>query len=141
VGDFENRTGEGVFDQVLQELVTTTLEQSRYLNLFPSGQLPEVLQRMKRSPTSRLDEATGMEICRREGLQALVVGSIARIGDDYLVALRALNPDGRSLFSARETARGQKAVVPLLDKLVVELPEQLGESVEAIRRTESRWSR
>jgi hypothetical protein len=82
VGDFENRTGEGVFDQVLQELVTTTLEQLRYLNLFPSGQLPEVWQRMKRPPTSRLDEATGMEICRREGLQALVVGSIARIGDD-----------------------------------------------------------
>jgi hypothetical protein len=58
-----------------------------------------------------------------------------------MVTLRAPNPDGRSLFSARETARGQKAVVPLLDKLVVELQEHLWESVEATARTKSRWSR
>ncbi len=135
VADFENRTGEAVFDQVLPELVTTTLEQSRYLNLFPSSQLPEVLLRMKRPATSRLDEATGLEICRREGLQALVLGSVARIGDDYLLTLRALNSEGRSLFSGQETARGQKAVVPVLDKLAVQLREQLGESVEAIRKS------
>lgn len=135
VADFENRTGEPVFDHTLRELLTTALEQSRYINVFPSSQIPEVLQRMQRPATSRIDEAIGREMCLREDLQGLVLGSISRIGDNYLLNLKAVNPEGRSLFSQKEIAKGQTEVLPALDHLAAQLREQLGESLDAIRKS------
>ena len=134
IGDFENRTGEPVFDPTLRELVTTSLEQSQLLSVFPSVGISEALQIMRRAPNVRIDQDLGLEMCLRENLGALVLGSIARIGPIYVINLRALAPDGETLFSADDQAEDQQKVLSALDRLVARLRAKLGESLETIRK-------
>jgi tetratricopeptide (TPR) repeat protein len=132
VGDFDNRTGDPVFDRTLRELLTTSLEQSPHLNVFPSSRLPEVLRRMRRDPASRLDEATGLEICQREGLRALVTGSISRLGESYVLVVRAVSCEGTSLASAEGSAARPEGVAATLDAAARQLRVGLGESMKSV---------
>lgn len=134
IGDFDNRTGEPIFDPTLRELVTTSLEQSQLLSVFPSVAIHEALQRMRRAPSVRIDQDLGLDMCLRENLGALVLGSISRIGSIYVINLRALAPDGETLFSADDQAADQRKVLSALDRLVARLREKLGESLESIRK-------
>ncbi len=136
VADFDNRTGDPVFDQTLRELVTTSLEQSKSLSVVPSEGVQESLQRMRRPADVRIDQPLGLEICIRESLDALVLGSIARIGTTYVVNLTALGPDGSALFSAEERAEDQRRVLPALDRALARLRAKLGESPESISKGE-----
>lgn len=130
VADFDNRTGEAVFDETLRELVTTSLEQSKLLSIFPDAGLSEVLQRMRRPRDVRIDQSLGQEICAREDLGAVVLGSIARIGGVYVLTLRAVRPNGEVLFSAKDRAKDQTSVLPAVDRLATRLLQELGESPE-----------
>jgi serine/threonine protein kinase/tetratricopeptide (TPR) repeat protein len=135
VADFENRTGELIFDQTLRELLTTTLEQSHYLTVFPLSRVPDVLQRMERSGTARLDEATGREICMREGLQALLTGSISRIGKNYVLVARAVSPSGRNLASIQQIVPEADQVPAAMDVIAEKLRTGLGESGSSVTET------
>lgn len=135
VGEFENRTGEPIFDQTLPELVTASLEQSHYLNVFPSSRVPDVLQRMEKPVTSRIDEEIGREICQREGLEAVVLGSISRLGSSYLLLARAVRPGGQTIVTIHQTIIDASHVPAELDVVVQKLRTGLGESASAVQET------
>src|SRR5262249_55942541 len=103
VGGVDNRTGDSTFDQMLPELLATTLEQSHAINVFPRSNLGYVLRRMQRDPVTPIDEAIGREICQREGLSAVVVQSMTRLGGSLLLVVRAVLPDGRLMASTQQT--------------------------------------
>jgi eukaryotic-like serine/threonine-protein kinase len=135
VGDFENHTGDPVFDETLGTLLTTGLEQSRYLSVFPSAQRHDVLERMRRPSNSRINEEVGREICLRENLRGVVLGGIVKVGAEYVITIRALNPEGKALFSAQGTAAEQRQILTVLDDLQSRLRRELGESLDAIKST------
>ena len=135
VGEFENRTGEPIFDQTLAELLTASLEQSHYVNLFPSSRMADVLQRMEKPLTARIDEQTGREICQREGLQALLFGSISRLGSSYVFVARAVRPDGQTLVTVDQSISDASHVPAELDVVVQKLRTGLGESLAAVQET------
>ncbi len=132
IGEFENRTGEPVFDQTLAELLAISLEQSHRLSVFPHSRLPDVLQRMERPADVRIDERVGLEICQREDLQALLIGSISKIGEGYVVVARALSPEGKSLVSTQQMATGASQVPMALDTVAQDLRKGLGESLSVV---------
>jgi len=66
VASFDNRTGEAVFDETLREVVTTSLQQSKLIGIFPDAGLSEALQRMRRPRDVRVDQNLAQEICARE---------------------------------------------------------------------------
>ncbi len=134
VTEFDNRTGEPIFDQTLRELVSTALEQSRYVRVFPSNRLPEVLRRMERPDTVRINDEIGREICQREGLQALISGSISRLGNSYILMARAVNAKGETLVST-QTEVSQAARVPAaVDRVAQTLRTGLGESRASVEQ-------
>ena len=108
VGDFENSTGEPVFDNTLREMFTSSLEQSHLVQVFPTSRLVDVLQRMGRPPNQAIDEKTGREICQREGLQGLLLGSIAKFGHTYNLVARIQSPSGSDIVT-------ENVAVPTVD--------------------------
>jgi serine/threonine protein kinase/tetratricopeptide (TPR) repeat protein len=129
ISDFDNQTGEAVFDRSLLTALSVSVEQSAHVNVVPPERLSESLKRMGKNPGDRIDEATGRQICLRESVRALLVPSISRVGQQYILSARLINPQtGASAWSDIETAHGQNEILSALGKLATHVRRGLGES-------------
>jgi len=133
VGDFENRTGEPVFDNTLSEMFSSTLQQSRYVAVFPPSRLTDVLRRMGRPPRERIKEDIGREICQREGLQGVLLGSITRMGSKYVLIARIEAPSGADVVTAERSAASADDIPAQVDAIAERLRRTLGESLESLK--------
>jgi tetratricopeptide (TPR) repeat protein len=133
VGDFENRTGEPVFDNTLREMFTASLEQSHVVQVFPTSRLVDVLQRMGRPPTQRIDETIGREISQREGLHGVLVGSIVRLGRTYVLLARTQSPSGSDIITTQGSAASPDDVPARVDEIAERVRRKLGESLQSLK--------
>lgn len=131
--DFNNLTGDTIFDQSLLTALEISLQQSAYVNVYPRTRINEVLERMGLEKTSRIDENLGIEIAKREGIKLIVTCSISEIGDIYSVSSEIIEvKTGETLRSQSFQANGKNAVLGSLDKLGRKLRKDLGESLKSI---------
>ncbi len=136
IADFDNQTGDPVFDKTVEESLTIALQQSRHINVLPRARIYEALQRMRRAGAARIDEDVGLEISRRENVQVLIAGSILRSGDTYRIVARAQDTaSGALLFGASETFRGKDALYASMDRLAQRVRKNLGEAANAISQS------
>jgi len=84
VADFENRTGDAVFDQTLRQGLAVQLEQSPFLSLVSEQHIRQILPLMDRPAESRLTPEVTREICERTGGAAVLEGSITGLGSEYV---------------------------------------------------------
>ncbi len=91
LADFVNTTGDAVFDGTLKQALAVQLEQSPYLNIVPDQTVRKALQFMGRSKDERVTGSVAREICEREHIKAMLSGSIATLGSEYVVAIDATN--------------------------------------------------
>ena len=91
LADFVNTTGDEVFDGTLKQGLAVQLEQSPYLNIFPEERARETLRLMERLQDEKITRDVGREICQRRGIKALLVGTIASLGRNYVITLEAIN--------------------------------------------------
>jgi serine/threonine protein kinase/tetratricopeptide (TPR) repeat protein len=133
LGDFENKTGDAVFDGTLRQGLAVQLQQSPFLNLLPGPQVRETLRMMGHSPDDRITPEMGREICEREGVKAFVAGSIANLGTHYVLTLVAVNGrTGEMLAHEQLEAANKEAVLAALSQAAIQLRKQLGESLRSI---------
>lgn len=135
IADIENHTPDAVLDHTVREFLAGTLEQSSILRVFPDGELPEALQRMGKPPGTDIGTQLAIDLCQREGLYAVIVGSITRIGDEYAVIFRALDCRGEVITSATANARTQAQIIESIESASSALRKSLGESAESITAT------
>ncbi|MGH9511582.1 MAG: protein kinase domain-containing protein [Terriglobales bacterium] len=133
IGDFENKTGEPVFDNTLPEMFTSSLEQSQAVEIFPASRLVDVLQRMGSPPNQRIDENTAREICQREGLKGFLTGSVARFGHTYSLVVRVQSPSGADITSASETVPSADDIPRKVDEIAEAVRRKLGESLKSLK--------
>ncbi len=133
VGDFENKTGEPVFDSTLREMFTSSLEQSHLVEVFPTSRLVDVLQRMGRPPGQLVDGQVGREICLREGLKALLVGSIAKFGHTYALVVHIQSPSGSDLATENVTIQSADDVPQKVDEVAEKVRRELGETLQSLK--------
>jgi len=132
--DFDNQTGETVFDRSLLAALTVSLEQSAHANIFPRARIPDTLKRMDKSATEGINESVGREICLRENIRGLLNCRIARVGQEYVLSAQLIDPhSGNSVRSYLERATGQDSVLNALDKIASRLRQDLGESLSSIQ--------
>jgi tetratricopeptide (TPR) repeat protein len=130
VTDFENLTGEQVFDRSLRVAAEVGVAQSQYVNVFPAQRLQQALQRMQRAAGDTLDETLASEVALREGIKAVMTGSIARVGDSYTITARLVDPQSRTaLLSESVRAVDKASILPALDELLTTVRRRLGESL------------
>src|SRR5712691_5516826 len=89
--DWVNTTGDAVFDGTLKQALAVQLGQSPFLNIFGDDRVRETLRYMGRSPDERVTNQVAREICERQGIKAMLTGSIASLGSHYVITLEALN--------------------------------------------------
>lgn len=136
IGDFENSSGESIFDESLREGLGVALNQSAHVNVFPRPRVADALRRMRRNPTTPIDSSLGREICRREGVKVFLTGAIRRSGNTFQIAVQAVDPvSGRLLRGEKEEFTAREEFFDRVDRLARRLRETLGESLARIDQT------
>ncbi len=135
IADLANETGDSVFDGSLDIALSSALQQSQHVNIFPRTRAAETLRRMERRPGGAIDGAVAREIALRENLRVVVVPSITAVDSVYILTIRVVDPaTGADLKSRSAQANGRTAVLEVLTDLAKRLRRDLGESRLAIAR-------
>jgi pentatricopeptide repeat protein len=135
LADFANTTGDSVFDGTLKQALAIQLEQSPFLNVLADRKVNATLKLMNRAPSERITQEVAREICIRTNSKGLLTGSIASIGSQYLIGLKAVNcQTGDTLASAEATAENRDKVLMALGDVGNQLREKLGESLASLEK-------
>jgi eukaryotic-like serine/threonine-protein kinase len=90
LADFSNSTGDPVFDATLRQGLAVQLEQSPFLKLVSDAQISQTLRLMGQPPEAKLTPEIARDLGQRVGSKAYIAGSIANLGSDYVIGLRAV---------------------------------------------------
>ncbi len=135
LADFDNTTGEAIFDNALKLALGAGLEQSPFLNVLSDDKVKEQLRFMGLAGDTKLTEATAQQVCQRSGSKAVLLGSIAGIGGQYKIGLKAIDCNTGDELAAEEADAGsQKQVLPALTKATRRIREKLGESLASVQK-------
>src|SRR5256714_1138341 len=135
IADFSNSTGDPVFDDTLKQALLIQLSQSPFLNVLSDQKINQTLRLMGRSTGDRLTSDLAREVCQRTQSKAMFAGSIASIGSEYVIGLRAVDCEsGESVAQEQRTAAGKEAVLKTLDAVATTMREKLGESLASIEK-------
>ena len=135
LGDFDNKTGDPVFDGTLRQGLAVELEQSPFLNLLSDQRIAQTLSLMTKPKDARLSPELAGEVCQRTTSAAVLNGTIAQIGSRYLLTLQATHCiDGETLAGAEAEAADKNHVLDALGKVGKEIRRQLGESLATMQK-------
>jgi len=134
LADFENKTGDPVFDDTLRQGLIVQLQQSPYLNLIPDPKIRQTLKLMGKPVESAMTGDTAREVCERVGAKAMLAGAISSLGSQYVMSLRAEGcANGEALDNQQAQASGKEQVMSTLDDMAAKFRVRAGESLAAIR--------
>jgi serine/threonine protein kinase/Tfp pilus assembly protein PilF len=130
LADFANRTNDPVFDDTLRQGLAVQLEQSPFLSLVSERRIQQTLRLMSQSPDKTVTPEIARDLCQRVGSVAALDGSIANLGRQYVLELRAVNcHTGDTMARAEATADGKEQVLKALSQAAGKMRERLGESI------------
>jgi serine/threonine protein kinase/Flp pilus assembly protein TadD len=135
LADFTNTTGDTVFDGTLRQGLASQLEQSPFLNLISDQRIAETLRLMSQPKDTRLTEKIARDVCQRTASAATIEGSIAALGTQYVVGLKAVGcRTGNVLANQQVTANGKEQVLTALGQASADLRKKLGESLASVQK-------
>lgn len=134
IADFQASSEDEPLAAAVTEAFRIDLEQSPMIRLVAPGAVREGLLRMQEAPDAPLSPTLARELALREGIKALVVGEINRVGGSSIISVRLVATDTEeSLVSFRETVADSAGVLPAVDRLSDRMRERIGESLRTIR--------
>src|SRR5215469_6223802 len=135
LADFDNKTGDPVFDDTLRQALVVDLEQSPFLNVLSDRKVTAILRLMGRSPDQPLAGEVSRELCQRAGSKAMLAGSISNLGSEYFIGLNAINcTTGDTLVAEQARASDKGAVLKSLDNSASRMRAKLGESLASVEK-------
>jgi DNA-binding winged helix-turn-helix (wHTH) protein/tetratricopeptide (TPR) repeat protein len=135
LAEFANQTDQPVFDDTLKQALVIQLQQSPYLSIVPEQNIRATLTAMGHSPDEKLTENLAREVCVRENIKAMLIGSIASLGSEYVIGVRAIDcRTGAALATEQITAASKEKVLQAMSKVCTRLRKQLGESLPSIQK-------
>ncbi|MFL5492751.1 MAG: protein kinase domain-containing protein [Gemmatimonadales bacterium] len=133
VADFTDLARDSTLARALTEAFRTDLTQSPLVQVMTPRQVRSSLMRMERSPEAVLDDSLAREIAVRDGVKALVSGSVARVGAGYTLSVQLISAQqGEALTGLRETARDSSQLIAAVDRASKGLRHRIGESLRAL---------
>jgi DNA-binding winged helix-turn-helix (wHTH) protein/tetratricopeptide (TPR) repeat protein len=135
LASFVNNTGDPIFNNSLDKALEVKLTESPFLSVFPEAGVRETLRTMRHDPNERVTQEVGIEICKRQGLKAVVVPEIDALGSKYLIVLEAIDARNQKSIARRQVeADTRDEVVAALGKAGSQLRRRLGESLKSIEK-------
>jgi eukaryotic-like serine/threonine-protein kinase len=135
LADFANSTGDAIFDDTLKTALTVSLRQSPFLNVLSGDDVTRSLQLMTRPRDTKLTPEVARDLCQRAGSKAYIAGTIASLGSEYVLGLRAVNcQSGGTLAEEQATATSKETVLDALGEAASKLRSELGESLATVQK-------
>jgi serine/threonine protein kinase/tetratricopeptide (TPR) repeat protein len=135
LADFNNTTGEPIFDGALKQALAIQLEQSPFLKIKSEGEVQTALKLTGRSPEEKLTHTIAREICERDGHKAMIAGSIGSLGKTFVLTLEAVNcSTGETLAREQVESEDKEHVLKALSSAASNLRARLGESLGSIQK-------
>ena len=135
LADFDNKTGDPVFDETLKQALAVDLGQSPFLNILSDRKVIATLRLMGRPADQLVTGEIARELCQRVGSKAMLAGSISGIGEQYIIGLNAINcTTGDTLVAEQARASGKGEVLKALDGAASQLRAKLGESLASVQK-------
>jgi DNA-binding winged helix-turn-helix (wHTH) protein/tetratricopeptide (TPR) repeat protein len=135
LADFANATGDSVFDDTLRQGLAVQLEQSPFLNIVSDERVRRTMSLMGRPPDGQLTLKIAREICERTASAAVLDGSIASLGSQYVLGLRATDCRTGSVLAVEQGQAARKEdVLSILSQLASKLRRRLGESLATVEK-------
>ena len=134
LADFVNTTGEPVFDQTLKQALAAQLRQSPYLDILSEDRVRDALKLMAKPRDETVTREIAREICERQNIKAMLIGTIAGVGNRYVISLDAVNAKtGDTIATDQAEADNKEQVLKSLGQAASRLREKLGESLSSIK--------
>jgi serine/threonine protein kinase/Flp pilus assembly protein TadD len=135
LADFVNSTGDPVFEGTLKQALTVQLAQSPYLDIYSEDRVRETLGFMEKPPDTRITREVAREICERQGIKAMLLGTISSLGSHYAISLEAVSAHtGDSIAGEQVEVEGKEQVLKALGQAASKLREKLGESLSSVAK-------
>ena len=135
LADFENRTGDTVFDDTLKHALAVQLGQSPFLNIVPAARVLETMGYMNRRPDEPVIGEVAREACERLGAKAMIEGSIAGMGSHYAITIQAMQCGNGDVIAREQVeADNREQVLQTLDRTASSLRRKLGESLRSVEQ-------
>jgi serine/threonine protein kinase/Tfp pilus assembly protein PilF len=127
---FENQTGDEAYDslqKVIPNLLITSLEQSKYLRVTTWQRMNDLMKQAGKQEVQVIDEELGFELCSMEGVDAIVLGSITKLGDVFVTDVKVLDVHTKEILkSVRSEGRGESSIYKQIDELSREISRGIG---------------
>jgi len=137
LADFNNATGDAVFDDTLKDALGVALRQSPFLDIASDEKVTATLRLMTKATDTRLTAQLAREVCERSQSKAYVGGSIAALGSQYVIGLRAVNcAKGNILAQEQTTATSKEKILDALGSAATKLRGELGESLASVQKSD-----
>lgn len=117
LASFVNKTGDPIFEDSLDKALQVKLTESPFLSLFPESDVRTAMRMMRHDPNDRVTQDLGIEICKRQGLKAVVVPEIAAFGNTYVITLDAIDARNQKSIARSQQVAESKDMLPLLAPL------------------------
>jgi serine/threonine protein kinase/tetratricopeptide (TPR) repeat protein len=135
LADFTNTTGDTVFDATLRQGLSVQLEQSPFLSIISDQQIKQTLEMMGQKSDVKLTPEIARELCQRTGSAAVLQGSIASLGSQYVLGIQATScHTGDVLAEEQATADNKEQALKALGGVVTKLRAKLGESLNSVQK-------
>jgi serine/threonine protein kinase/tetratricopeptide (TPR) repeat protein len=135
LADFENKTGDPVFDDTLRQGLSVELQQSPFLELVADQQVQQALKLMGQPKNARLTRETAQQVCERTGSAAVLEGSIARLGSQYVLGLQAKTCEtGNILDQEQAQAARREDILNTLSQIARRFRTRVGESLVTVEK-------
>ena len=135
LADFDNKTGDPVYDDTLKTALGVSLNQSPFLNVLSDSIVSKTLKLMTRPPDTKLTPEVVRELCQRAGSKAYIAGSIASLGSQYVLGLKVVNcQTGDTIAQQQASAASKEKVLDTLGTAASKLRGELGESLASVQK-------
>jgi serine/threonine protein kinase/Flp pilus assembly protein TadD len=135
LADFDNKTGDSLFDDALKQALAVQLGQSPFINILSDRKVGETLRLMGSQAGTRITPEVAKELCVRTGSKAIVLGSISNLGGQYVIGINAVGcSNGDTLAEEQEEAASKPDVLKALSKAAASLRTKLGESLASVQK-------
>jgi serine/threonine protein kinase/Tfp pilus assembly protein PilF len=137
---FKNQTGEKSYDylqEAIPNLLITNLENTGYLHVATWGRLYDLLKQMGKEDVQIIDRDLGFELCRKEGIEAIILGSFIKAGDMFATDVKVLDVESKKLLkSASSKGEGVDSILRTqIDELSTEISTAIGLAKQKIDTT------
>jgi eukaryotic-like serine/threonine-protein kinase len=135
LADFDNKTGDAVFDDTLRQGLSVELQQSPFLSLISDTRVQQTLGLMGQPKGARLTAEVAKQICERTTSAVVLEGSIASLGSQYVLGLRATNCNtGNILDQQQVQAAKREDVLNSLSQIARKFRTRVGESLATVEK-------